>query len=116
MAGSGFLFPGYPNASILLSFLKPDGSVIDLQTVTSYKGAFNFTYTPDVAGNWAVAAQWHSDKGYYTSAYGEVPVEVSSEGNLPAGYVAAAAVIVIVIVIVGIAVFFYMRQPKTINP
>jgi outer membrane protein assembly factor BamB len=113
--GFGYLSPGYPNETILLSFLKPDGSAIDLQAVTSYKGVFNFTYTPDVAGNWTVAAQWHSDKGYYTSAYGEVPVEVSSEGNLTAGYV-AAAVIVIVIVIVGIAIFFYMKPPKTIKP
>ena len=118
--GFGNLFPGYSNASILVSFLKPDGSVIDLQTATSNKGAFNFTYTPDVAGNWAVASQWHSDKGYYTSAYSEqVPMEVSSEpingGNLPKEY-AVVAGIVIIIVIVSIAVFFYMKQPKTVNP
>ena len=120
MDGFGNLFPGYPNASIIVSFIKPDGSVIDLQIVTSNKGAFNFTYTPDVAGNWAVAAQWHSDKGYYTSAVSEqVPMEVSSEpiegGNLPKEY-AVAAGIVIIIVIVSIAVFFYMKQPKTIKP
>ncbi len=118
--GFGNLSPGYPNASIIVSFIKPDGSVIDLQIATSNKGAFNFTYTPDVAGNWAVAAQWHSDKGYYTSAFSEqMPMEVSSEpingGNLPKEY-AVAAGIVIIIVIVSIAVFFYMKQPKTVNP
>jgi hypothetical protein len=115
--GVGYLAPSYPNQTIQLSIIKPDGSVIDQQVVTSIKGAFNFTFTPDVAGDWAVAAQWHSDKGYYTSAHSEqVPVEVSSEriGNLPMEY-AVVGGIVIIIVIVGIAVFFYMRQPKTVK-
>jgi hypothetical protein len=42
------------NASIVLSFVKPDDTVNDVQVTTYEKGVFSFTYSPDVAGNWTV--------------------------------------------------------------
>jgi len=69
VTGFGNLSPAYPDAPIIVHVIKPDGSVIDLQVVTSSKGAFNFTFTPEVAGNWSFVAQWNSDKSYYSSAY-----------------------------------------------
>jgi outer membrane protein assembly factor BamB len=123
VSGSGSLVPGEANASIVLSFVKPDGTVINMQVVTSEKGTFNFTYTPDVVGDWTVAAQWQSDKGYYASAYSEnVPVAVAlaptptptpsppPAKGLPAEYIIAIAASIAVIV--SSVAFFYMKRAK----
>ena len=75
---SGRLVPRMANASILLSFVRPDGTTDDVQVATIEKGGFNFTYKPDVVGNWTVSAQWKSTNGYYSSAYSEyVPIDVA---------------------------------------
>jgi outer membrane protein assembly factor BamB len=71
VSGCGYLIPGMPNASITLSFVKPDGAVVNMQVTTSEKGFFDFTYTPDAIGDWAVTAQWQSDRGYFNSACSE---------------------------------------------
>jgi outer membrane protein assembly factor BamB len=112
--GFGHLVPGMANASIIVSFVKPDGTVIDVQVVTFEKGAFNFIYTPDVAGNWTVVAQWQSDKGYCTSSYSELAlmeVTAAPENKLPAEYIYAAviALAVIVVVLLGYA---YVKRGK----
>lgn len=112
--GFGTLVPGMANASILVSLIKPDGAVIDMQVATSEKGAFNFTYTPDIAGNWTVVAQWWSDRGYYSSSYSElVPMEVAAapENKLPAEYVYAAVIVLAAIVSVLLA-YTYMKRRK----
>jgi outer membrane protein assembly factor BamB len=71
VSGCGYLVPGMPNASITLSFVKPDGAVVNMQVTTSEKGFFDFTYTPDATGDWAVTAEWQSDRGYFNSACSE---------------------------------------------
>jgi outer membrane protein assembly factor BamB len=111
--GFGSLVPGKANASVVLSFAKPDGIVDDVQVATVEKGVFNFTYTPDVAGNWTVTAQWKSDKGYWSSAYSEhVPLDVAMastptpspppERGLPMEYFYAIVIIVIAIAAVAL--------------
>jgi outer membrane protein assembly factor BamB len=115
VTGFGYLFPDYPNASILVSFVKPDGSVIDLQVATSKKGAFNFTYTPDVTGNWAVAAQWQPDKSYYTSAYSNhafMEVTEASESKLPAEFIFVAVITLLVVLAVFLGFIFIKRTKK----
>jgi hypothetical protein len=57
VTGSDYLVPEMVNASIMLTFAKPDGTVDNTQVTTPEKGAFSFTYKPDVASNWTVAAQ-----------------------------------------------------------
>jgi outer membrane protein assembly factor BamB len=114
VTGFGYLFPAYPNASILVSFVKPDGSVIDLQVATSKKGAFNFTYTPDVTGNWALAAQWQSGKSYYTSAYSEhafLEVTEAPESKLPVEYI-YAVVIALAITAAVLLGYAYTKRTK----
>jgi outer membrane protein assembly factor BamB len=124
VAGFGHLVPRIANASIMVSFVRPDGTVINVQVATSEKGAFNFTYTPDIVGNWTVAAQWQSDKGYYLSAYSEhAPIKVTvaptsppqtpppKEGPKPMEYI-YAAVIVIVIIIVALLGYVYVKRTK----
>jgi outer membrane protein assembly factor BamB len=112
--GSGQLAPAYPNASITVSFVKPDGSVNDVQAVTSEKGDFNFTYTPDAAGNWAVAAQWQTDKSYYTSAYSEpafMEVTAAPENKLPTGYIYVMVIAIAVVLAVFLG-FIYIKRTK----
>jgi outer membrane protein assembly factor BamB len=114
VTGFGSLSPAYPNASITVSIVKPDGSVTDLQVTTSKTGAFNFTCTPDVAGNWTVAAQWQTDKSYYTSAYSEnaiIQVTETSQANVPLTVI-AIAVIAFAVVLAFLGFIFIKRAKK----
>jgi outer membrane protein assembly factor BamB len=74
VTGCGSLVPGMPNASITLSIVKPGGSEVTQQVVTSEGGFFDFTYTPDAAGEWTVTARWQASRGYYNSACSEKTV------------------------------------------
>jgi outer membrane protein assembly factor BamB len=121
VAGIGHLYPGMANASVTVSFVNPNGIVVPLQVTTSEGGAFSFSYTPNTAGTWNVAAQWQSDKSYYLSAYSErAPVEVtaaptatptSTPNGMPLEYI-YVAVVVIAIIVVNILVYAYMRRKK----
>ena len=108
VTGAGYLNPAYPNASVTVSFVKPDGSYTDTQVVTSKQGVFNFTFTAEDAGNWTVAAQWQTDKSYYTSAYGIAVVDVTetSQTNIPVALIAVVVIAfaVVLAVILGFAI------------
>jgi outer membrane protein assembly factor BamB len=104
---SGYLNPAYPNASVTVSFVKPDSSHTEMQIVTSKQGTFNFTFNPDVSGNWTVASHWQTDKSYYTSSYGIAIVEVSevSQVNIPVAIIAVAVIaFAVVLAILGFVV------------
>ena len=129
VTGFGHLVPGMAYAPITLTFVKPDGTVADVQVTTIEKGVFNFTYTPRMVGKWTVTARWQSDKGYYSSAYSkDTPLEVvavptpspsptpppsPNEGGtgIPVEYIYAivAAIVIIVGVIVG---YSHMKRTK----
>ncbi len=116
VTGSGHLVPGMANASIMLSFVKPDGTVDNLQVATFEMGAFNFTYAPDAVGDWTVTAWWQSDKDYYSSAHSnDTSIEVEAAPTAPPSpneggtaipveyfYVIVAAIVMIVVVIVAV--------------
>jgi outer membrane protein assembly factor BamB len=96
VTGFGQLAPGMANESIIVTFIKPDGTTNQIQVTTFENGVFNFAYTPDMVGNWTITASWQSNKGYYTSAYSEnSPLMVESK---PIEYIYA------IIVVVGIAI------------
>jgi hypothetical protein len=102
------------NAPVLVSFVRPDGSVVDVQVATFEKGAFNFAYAPDVAGTWTVVAQWQSNKSYYTSSYSELAlmeVTVAPEKELPAEYIYAGVIasVAVVAILLGYA---YVKRGK----
>jgi len=85
-----------------------------VQVATLEKGAFNFTYTPDVAGNWTVVAMWQSDKDYYASSYSELALmEVASapEAGVPVEF-AYGAVIALAVVIVILLWYAYANRGK----
>jgi len=111
----GRLTPGIANESIMLTFIKPAGSEYTAQVTTSEKGGFNFAYTPDVAGNWSVSAQWQTDKGYYISAHSEqalMEVNASASGFLSGEYVYAVVIALVIIVIVLLG-FFYVKISRS---
>ena len=113
----GRLTPGIADESIMLTFIQPDGSEYTAQVVTSEKGSFNFTYTPDVAGNWAVSAQWQADKGYYNSAHSEPALmEVNAppaSGLLPGEYVYAVVIAFIIIIVILLLGYIYAKRSRS---
>jgi len=67
-----------PNMNATVTFVKPDGSQVNLAATTNEKGVFTASYTPDVAGDWSVTAWWSGYK-YYTYAYStDMPLKVAS--------------------------------------
>jgi hypothetical protein len=113
----GRLTPGMADESIMLTFIMPDGSEYTSQVVTSEKGSFNFTYTPDIVGNWTVFAQWQADKGYYTSAHSEPALmEVNAppaSGLLPGEYVYAVIIAFIIIIVILLLGYVYAKRSRS---
>jgi eukaryotic-like serine/threonine-protein kinase len=72
VTGWGQLTPGMPNATVTVVFVNPNGSATTAQIFTDAKGAFTFTFTPNMAGNWTMAAEWFSDKSFYRSSFSEM--------------------------------------------
>jgi len=107
VSGCGYLVPGMANESIMLSFVKPDGAVSVVQVATYEKGYFDFTFSPNVIGDWTVAAQWQSDRDYYNSAYSEeslLRVSTSSPEPFPPEWFSLTSVWIIGSIIAAIAV------------
>ena len=111
----GRLTPGIAHESIMLTFLKPDSSEYTVQVTTSEKGSFNFTYTPDIIGNWSVSAQWQTDKGYYTSAHSEpAPIKVNEPASsfLPREYIYAVVIAFVIIIVIVLLGYVYFKESK----
>ena len=121
--GEGWLVPGKPDAQVKLYFVNPNGDTDSIQTVTMKRGAFNFTYEPNVTGRWTVTAVWDSDKDYWNSAYSMhtelevVPPEVPPKEDddviawPPIEYY-YIAVLAVVAVIVALAVAVLKKRRK----
>jgi hypothetical protein len=122
VTGSGHLVPGIADTPVFLVFVKPDGSADQLQVTTLEKGSFSFAYTPDVVGNWTVAAWWQSDRGYYSSAYSEkLFLEVKSPPSTPAPNGGKSTgipveyifvIITIILVVINIIVLTSIKRAK----
>jgi outer membrane protein assembly factor BamB len=113
--GFGYLIPEMANTPIVVSFVKPNGTVSDVKVATFETGTFNFSYTPDVAGNWTVVAQWQSDRSYYASSYSKLAlleVTETSENELPAEYIYAAVIASVAIVVVVLLGYAYVKRGK----
>ena len=113
---TGRLTPRIADESIMLTFIKPDGSEYTAQVTTSEKSSFDFTYTPDVAGNWSVSAQWQTDKGYYTSAHSEqalMEVDEPASASLPGEYVYAVVVAFVIIIAIVLLGYVYFKRSRS---
>ena len=106
----GQVQPPMSEASILISFVRPDSVVEDFLTLASAKGEYAFEYIPNVVGNWTVIAQWQSDKGYYASAYSEPTIlQVSDSQSIftvPTAYLYLTAMALIA---AGFGMVLYTR-------
>jgi len=125
----GKLDPEIPDATILVTFTKPDQTQVDVTTTTNLRGYFSASCTPTVAGNWSWTA-WYEGQELrrisYSYAYtddmplkvvspGEEPTngngeELPSEG-IPLEYI-YAIVGVIAIIIIAVVAYAYMKRGK----
>jgi len=56
------MHPGIPNATVIVSFIKPDGSVVNMTTKTDNLGKFSLTYSPTETGNWGWLAYYEGQR------------------------------------------------------
>ena len=122
----GKLDPEIPDATILVTFTKPDQTTLDVTTTADLKGYFSASYTPGVAGNWSWTA-WYEGADMVSHSYSyaytdDMPLKVVSEeeptngeepppAGIPAEYI-YAIVAVVAIVIIAIVGYAYMRSRK----
>ena len=69
------MHPGIPNATVIVSFIKPDGSVVNMTTKTDNLGKFSLTYSPTETGNWGWLAYYEGQRTpaiTYNSAFTDV--------------------------------------------
>ena len=48
--------PGLPNATVVVSFSKPDLTPVNVTTTTDKNGDFTVSYNPTEVGNWGWVA------------------------------------------------------------
>ncbi|MBY9013471.1 MAG: hypothetical protein KGD70_13940, partial [Candidatus Lokiarchaeota archaeon] len=82
---------------------------------TTTNGSFNFTYKPEIIGDWIITANWESQKSYYTSAKNN-PIDISIESQTELGlssesvFIFIITIIVLVAVIGSILIFFKHKK------
>ena len=119
-------YPPIPNAEILVTFTKPDGTLVNVTATTDEMGLFEASYNPGVAGNWTWTA-WYEGKELphisYSYAYTEdMPLKVVSEEEptngeepptegIPTEYI-YAIVAVVAIAVIAITGYTYMKRRK----
>ena len=123
----GKLHPEIPDATILVTFTKPDQTQEDITTTTNLRGYFSASYTPTVDGNWSWTAWYEGvDLGSHSYSYAytdDMPLKVVSPGEeptngeepppegIPMEYI-YAIVAVIAIIIIAVAAYVYMKRGK----
>jgi len=113
--GFGQLNPRFPNQSIILSFQKPEGTIHKLISKTSKNGYFNFSYEPELIGDWIINTNWISEKSYYTSAKGDpIQISVGSANQLDSidETMLSLILIIILVIVIGIITLFKKRRNK----
>jgi outer membrane protein assembly factor BamB len=131
-AGTGpileYYYSGMPSSTVKVTFVKPDGSVADVETVTDSKGYWSIDYSPTATGDWSWVAYYEGmtapqDAYRYAEAYSDYTdfaVESAPEPytpppppppELPAEYI-YIAVAAVVIVLVAIGAFFLLKRRK----
>ena len=119
--------PGLPDATVKVSFTKPDGSDMTLDTTTDKQGYFSLSYSPTDTGEWGWVAYYEGMRTpgiTYNEAYGEWnPFTVNSPAAgggsggeepapaaFPMEYVYAAIAVIVIVAVVFLAYFFLKRK------
>jgi len=118
ITGCGQLTPAIAYAPISVTFVKSDGTADSMQVAAQNDGAFSFSYTPDVVGEWTVSI-WCSGATYIMQS-AELSFNVvenqqtdSQVSGIPTEYVAAAVVTVIVALIAVVAYVVIKRRDRS---
>ncbi len=119
VAVTGQLEPGIANAPIIVTFVKPDGSTLDVVVKTNEKGAFAASHAPDTVGNWTVNARYsgaeHPSRAYTPAYSTDLPLKVielkEPKEGIPREYVYAGATIIAIVIIAGSG-YVYMKRRK----
>jgi outer membrane protein assembly factor BamB len=125
--------PGLPNATILISVIKPDMTSVNLTATTDQHGYFTISYSPTQTGDWGWVAYYNGMRRVgitYNPAYTEwnpvtvsappstTPVTSSSPSPSPSPAAGTpveyiyAAIAVIAIIIIAIGAYAYTRRSK----
>jgi outer membrane protein assembly factor BamB len=84
VTGFGQLTPGMENATVSVVIVDPNGTATITHVPTTSRGAFTFTFRPTFTGNWTIAAEWFSDKSFYTSSVSDmINIQVTSPPTPP---------------------------------
>jgi hypothetical protein len=61
---SGSIDADLPGRAVILTYRKPDGSILNRTVTTDSKGAYSDSYTLEANGSWGVSASWEGDITY----------------------------------------------------
>lgn len=129
ITGCGQLDPGIAHGQVVVTFGNSDGIADVLQVTAQSDGAFSFSYTPEVVGEWKVSIR--SSGATYIMQSVEQPFTVTegqqseqtpteqdqsnqtNDSTTPTNYLIAIAVVVIVAVIVIVAYLFVKKRNKS---
>jgi len=115
-------YPGIPNAKVIVTFIKPDLTPVNVNATTDCNGYFTISYNPNVEGKWQWMAWYEGQEmplnSYrYLPAYSEPheftvtapptapppptsPQQETQEG-IPTEYLYATAAIIAIIIIIA---------------
>ncbi len=109
---TGSISPAVDNATITLTYTKPDATTLVRTVTSSADGSYIDTLTPDLTGSWNVKASWAGDATYLGSTSFDTPftVQGSSATGFPMEYVYVAIVVVVVVVVVASAAYWLKKK------
>jgi outer membrane protein assembly factor BamB len=112
---------GIPNKKLTVTFIRPDGSLVNVSATTDLKGWVQFSFQPDMAGNWTWLV-WFEGSDHishlYACAYttpNTIKVSTAAEEtpSMPAFPMEVVYAIIIIVIVVVIAVAAYtLRKHK----
>jgi len=80
---SGSLDPAVADATVTLTFTKPDDSTFNATVTSTSDGSFTYTFVVAVLGNWTVQASWPGNNEYMEATSSAKTFEVIElEGTL----------------------------------
>jgi hypothetical protein len=99
------------DATVTITYTKPDGTKTSTVVTSGSDGSFNYTYVPNLAGSWSVTANWAGDTTYLgaTSSTEQFVVTDSLLGGISLTYL-YIIIAIIAIMIAAIAVYLYKRK------
>jgi Ca-activated chloride channel family protein len=78
---SGAISPAISNATVTLTYVKPDGSTV-MRTSSTNLGDYHEVYLPDMLGLWRVSASWDGDATHEGASSAEVMFTVSKRPTI----------------------------------